>query len=66
MTQGRKVTWQTSQGNADLKSTFDGNRHDLNVSTYQMCILLLFNNADTLSYTEIQEATQASFVSLSL
>lgn len=56
--QGRKVTWHTSQGNADLKSTFGKNRHDLNVSTQQMCILLLFNHADTLSYAEIQEATQ--------
>eukprot|EP00903_Cladosiphon_okamuranus_P018135 g16689.t1 len=55
---GRKVTWQTSQGNADLKSTFGKNRHDLNVSTQQMCILLLFNHADVLSYAEIQDATQ--------
>ena len=50
----------TAQGNADLKSTFGKNRHDLNVSTQQMCILLLFNSADTLSYADIQEATQVT------
>lgn len=54
------MTWHTSQGNADLKSTFGKNRHDLNVSTQQMCILLLFNSADTLSYADIQEATQVT------
>lgn len=60
------MTWHTSQGNADLKSTFGANRHDLNVSTHQMCILLLYNNADTLSYAEIAEATQASYCLLVL
>ncbi|CAN0403262.1 unnamed protein product, partial [Discosporangium mesarthrocarpum] len=57
---GRKVAWQTSLGNADLKCCFKGgaNRHELNVSTHQMCILLLFNNVDSLTYDEIQEATQ--------
>jgi hypothetical protein len=41
--QGRKVTWQTSMGGADIKANFSGRRHELNVSTYQMCILMLFN-----------------------
>lgn len=54
------MTWHTSQGNADLKSTFAKGRHELNVSTHQMCILLLFNQADVLSYAEIQDATQVS------
>lgn len=52
------MTWHTAQGNADLRATFGANRHDLNVSTQQMCILLLFNSADTLSYSDIQDATQ--------
>lgn len=30
-------------GTADLKATFGSAKHELNVSTYQMCILLLFN-----------------------
>ena len=42
---------------ADLKATFGSKRHELNVSTYQMVVLLLFNSADRLSYREIQAAT---------
>jgi cullin 3 len=45
-------------GTADLKATFgNGNKHELNVSTYQMCILCLFNKADRLMYREIEQAT---------
>lgn len=55
---GRKLTWQTNMGNADLKVNFSTKKHELNVSTYQMCILLLFNETERLSYAEIQEATQ--------
>ncbi|CAL9749870.1 unnamed protein product, partial [Musa acuminata subsp. burmannicoides] len=33
-------------------------KHKLNVSTYQMCILMLFNSADGLTYREIEQATQ--------
>ncbi|CAL9048469.1 unnamed protein product, partial [Musa banksii] len=33
-------------------------KHKLNVSTYQMCILMLFNSADRLTYREIEQATQ--------
>ncbi|XP_019157137.1 PREDICTED: cullin-3A-like [Ipomoea nil] len=56
---GRRLTWQTNMGTADLKATFgNGQKHELNVSTYQMCILLLFNNADRLSYKDIEQATE--------
>ena len=41
-----------------MQANFSGKRHELNVSTYQMCILLLFNEADRLSYGDIREATQ--------
>jgi cullin 3 len=55
---GRRLTWQTNMGTADLKATFGkGQKHELNVSTYQMCILILFNTADRLSYRDIEEAT---------
>ncbi len=55
---GRRLTWQTNMGTADLKATFgNGNKHELNVSTYQMCILCLFNIADHLTYREIEQAT---------
>ncbi|RWR89492.1 cullin-3A-like protein isoform X1 [Cinnamomum micranthum f. kanehirae] len=56
---GRRLTWQTNMGTADLKATFGkGQKHELNVSTYQMCILMLFNSADHLSYKEIEQATE--------
>ena len=32
-------------------------KHELNVSTYHMCILLLFNEADKHSYRDILSAT---------
>ena len=40
-----------------MKATFGEKRHELNVSTYQMVILLLFNEADRLSYSDILHAT---------
>ncbi|KAJ4746042.1 Cullin family protein [Rhynchospora pubera] len=55
---GRRLTWQTNMGHADLKATFGkGQKHELNVSTYQMCVLMLFNSADRLTYREIEQAT---------
>ncbi|KAG6494940.1 cullin-3B-like [Zingiber officinale] len=56
---GRRLTWQTNMGTADIKATFGkGQKHELNVSTYQMCILMLFNSAERLSYKEIEQATE--------
>lgn len=56
---GRRLTWQTNMGSADIKATFGrGQKHELNVSTYQMCVLMLFNNADRLSYKEIEQAVE--------
>jgi len=55
---GRRITWQTNMGSAELKATFAmGKKHELSVSTYQMVILLLFNDRADLSYKEIKEAT---------
>lgn len=56
---GRKLSWQTSAGAAELKATFGSgpdkfHRHELCVSTYQMCILLLFNDKDTLTLGQIR------------
>eukprot|EP00164_Ancoracysta_twista_P001606 GFYU01002109.1.p1 GENE.GFYU01002109.1~~GFYU01002109.1.p1 ORF type:complete len:747 (+),score=223.69 GFYU01002109.1:49-2241(+) len=54
---GRKLTWQTNMGTADIKCQLGKEKHELNVSTYQMCILLLFNSAGKLSYNELAEGT---------
>jgi len=60
---GRKLSWQTSAGSAELKATFGSDptkyrRHELGVSTYQMCILLLFNDTDLLTLGQIRSKTQ--------
>jgi cullin 3 len=59
---GRKLSWQTSAGAGELKATFGSEpnnyrRHELCVSTYQMCILLLFNDKDTLTLGQIRTHT---------
>jgi cullin 3 len=62
---GRKLSWQTLAGTAEIRATFPPpkgsskpRRHDLTVTTYQMCILVLFNNRDTLTLKQIREETQ--------
>ncbi|KAG6429704.1 hypothetical protein SASPL_107757 [Salvia splendens] len=56
---GRRLTWQTNMGTADLRATFgEVHKYELNVSTYQMCVLMLFNNTEHLSYKEIEQATE--------
>ncbi|PYI11415.1 SCF ubiquitin ligase subunit CulC [Aspergillus sclerotiicarbonarius CBS 121057] len=63
---GRKLSWQASMGTADIRATFQRSngktqRHELNVSTYAMIILLLFNDipaGESLTYTEIQAQTR--------
>ncbi|KAJ2654027.1 hypothetical protein GGH99_007441, partial [Coemansia sp. RSA 1285] len=57
---GRTLTWQFNMGNADLKVHFGTRTHELNVTTYQMFILLLFAENDgavELSSKEIQAKT---------
>ncbi|KAH7431373.1 hypothetical protein KP509_08G045100 [Ceratopteris richardii] len=62
---GRRLTWLTNMGTADLKADFGkGQRHELNVSTYQMCVLMLFNAADQMTYKEIELATDIPPVDL--
>jgi len=53
----RRLTWQTNMGTGDIKALFGSKKHELNVSTYQMVILLLFNNSSVLSFQEIKDAT---------
>ncbi|EOD44099.1 Cullin [Neofusicoccum parvum] len=66
---GRQLTWLANMGSADIRATFpkvptkDGFRerkHELNVSTYAMVILLLFNDIsdeESLTFEEIQAKT---------
>lgn len=50
---GRRLTWQPSLGNADVRVAFKARSHELNVSTFALVILLLFEDVpdgETLSY----------------
>jgi len=57
MHSGRKLTWQTSLGSAELRCQFEKSRKELVVHTYQMCILMMYNHADKYSYAEILKST---------
>jgi len=68
---GRKLTWMGNMGTADIRATFpmiEGKtgrlakerRHELNVSTYAMIILLVFNDVPEqgyLTFDQIQAKT---------
>ena len=51
---GRKLTWQTNMGTADLRAVLGGKTRELVVTTQQMLLLLQFNQKDTWSFTELQ------------
>ncbi|KAJ2083503.1 hypothetical protein H4R24_000776 [Coemansia sp. RSA 988] len=56
----RRLSWQHSMGNADICVQFGSRIHELNVSTYQMLILMLFADEEeytTLTTIEIQQRT---------
>jgi cullin 3 len=61
---GRRLTWQTNMGTGELRAYFGKKRHELNVSTYQICILLLYNQYDSLTFEEIQNKTGISSLEL--
>ena len=54
---GRRLTWQSNMGSADLKATFGSRKYEINVSTHLMCVLLQFNASSTLTYAELESAT---------
>eukprot|EP01125_Pyxidicula_operculata_P006088 TRINITY_DN2120_c0_g1_i1.p2 TRINITY_DN2120_c0_g1~~TRINITY_DN2120_c0_g1_i1.p2 ORF type:complete len:738 (-),score=168.52 TRINITY_DN2120_c0_g1_i1:345-2558(-) len=56
---GRRLSWQTSMGTGEVRVLFEKGkkRHELNVSTHQMVVLLLYNQHDELSFQRIQELT---------
>ncbi|QUC17781.1 uncharacterized protein UV8b_02022 [Ustilaginoidea virens] len=75
---GRKLTWMGSAGSADVKCVFPAvagkpgllgkeRRYEMNVPTYAMVVLLLFNeleDGDSLSFEEIQAKTNISTADL--
>ncbi|KAI6102086.1 Cullin family-domain-containing protein [Pisolithus sp. B1] len=64
---GRRLKWQPSLGNVDVRVKFKARKHDLNVSTFGLVILLLFENLggnEFLTYEEIQSTTMIPHVDL--
>jgi cullin-4 len=54
---GHKLDWDHALGTATLKARFNPGSKELSVSLYQSIILLLFNEATELSYTDISGLT---------
>ncbi|KAK9945524.1 hypothetical protein M0R45_011037 [Rubus argutus] len=52
-TKHRKLTWIYSLGTCNINGKFEPKPIELVVSTYQAALLLLFNTAERLSYSEI-------------
>lgn len=58
---GRRLTWLPSLGTADVRVRFNSKSHELNVSTFALCILMLFEDVadgEFLTYEEIKDSTQ--------
>lgn len=55
--QGRKLAWTNSQGHCVLKARFALRKHELSVSLFQTAVLMLFNDAERLSFDEVKHAT---------
>ncbi len=57
---GRRLEWATSQGTAEVSMLCAARRYELVVSTFQMCLLELFNAAETLTFERIRTDTGIS------
>lgn len=51
---GRKLQWQPTLGHCVLKANFPNDSKELQVSLFQTLVLLLFNDANVLSFDEIR------------
>lgn len=54
---GRRIEWATAQGTAELGMLYTAKRYELVVSTYQMCVLMLFNGAASMTFERIRTET---------
>ncbi|KAK7828220.1 hypothetical protein U0070_025336 [Myodes glareolus] len=55
---GRKLTWLHYLCTGEVKMNYLGKPYVAMVTTYQMAVLLAFNNTETVSYKELQDSTQ--------
>jgi len=61
---GRKLSWQSSTGSVEMQASFGNTSYRLIVSTYQMCILMLFNEDASLTLGQIRKATNIPDIEL--
>ncbi|KAF9588845.1 hypothetical protein IFM89_016783 [Coptis chinensis] len=54
---GRRLMWQNSLGHCVLKAEFPKGKKELAVSLFQTVVLMLFNDAQKLSFEDIKEST---------
>ncbi|KAM7505971.1 hypothetical protein LguiB_004875 [Lonicera macranthoides] len=54
---GRRLMWQNSLGHCVLKAEFPRGKKELAVSLFQTVVLMLFNDAQKLSFQDIKDAT---------
>ena len=57
---GRRLTWQPNLGTADVRVQFKNRKLELNVSTYALMVLLLFQNLradESMGYVDIKNST---------
>ncbi|KAG4105964.1 Cullin-domain-containing protein [Neocallimastix lanati (nom. inval.)] len=55
---GRKLTWLYQLSKADVRLHMEDKRYELNMTLYQLAILLLFNNEDSFTINDIVNQTQ--------
>ncbi|XP_027762520.1 cullin-2 isoform X1 [Empidonax traillii] len=55
---GRKLTWLHYLCTGEVKMNYLYKPYVAMVTTYQMAVLLAFNNSETVSYKELQDSTQ--------
>src|SRR6185437_14886637 len=58
--QGRKLNWLHQLSKGEIKARYGARIFTFQVSTYQMALLLQFNNYESASFDELQLATQLS------
>ncbi|XP_078162441.1 cullin4 isoform X1 [Carex rostrata] len=54
---GRRLMWQNSLGQCVLKAEFPKGKKELAVSLFQTVVLMLFNDAQRLSFQDIKDST---------
>ncbi|RWS29109.1 cullin-4A-like protein [Leptotrombidium deliense] len=54
---GRKLQWQPNLGHCLLKANFTSGQKELLVSLFQTLVLLMFNDADEVSFEDIKQST---------